>query len=227
MAKIKNEGERRGPKLEVVKPKTANQELAVNFFRTKTLTILEGIAGTGKTYLSINYALQQFFSGKVSKILLTRPLVNVANEQIGFLPGEINEKTKPYSDQFNEYMNEFLPQLGLSDEKKLQNDVEFVPLAYLRGRNFHNTIIIADEMQNSTSLQVKTLLTRVAENTQIILLGDTKQSDRPTKEVNGLTDLVNKLKDRPLESSGVVKFTSEDILRSGFVREILELYGDI
>lgn len=227
MAKIKYDTARQSPRLEPLRPATDNQQLAIDYFNSKTLTILEGLAGTGKTYISVHYALQQFFSGQITKIILTRPLMNVGNEQVGFLPGEMDDKTRPYAEQFNEYMNEFLPQLNMSDEKKMQTGVEFIPLAYIRGRNFYNTVIIADEMQNASMLQVKTLLTRAAENTKIILLGDTKQSDRTAKDTNGLVDIVNRVKNKNISSIGVVTFTKEDIMRSGFVREVLELYGDI
>ena len=153
--------------------------------------------------------------------------MNVGNEKLGFLPGEVGDKTAPYSEQFNEYMNEFLPMLQFADEKKMNRDIEFIPLAYIRGRNFSNTIIIADEMQNSTQLQMKTLLTRLADDSKIMVLGDTKQSDRVEVGKSGLQDLVDKVKASPNEAVGVVTFVKEDIMRSEIVKYVLKLYGDI
>lgn len=211
-----------------IAPATDNQRKAFEYFDSKQIIILEGLAGTGKTFISVYYALKMLFSRKASKIILTRPLINVSNESLGFLPGEVSDKIKPYNDQFNEYMNEFMPMLQFSDEKKVQSGVDFIPLAFMRGRNFANTIIIADEMQNSTQLQMKTLLTRIAEGSKIIILGDTKQSDRiDTRNTNGLVDLISKVKNRPHEDIGVVTFELEDIQRSGIIRYVLEVYGDI
>lgn len=212
--------------LQDVQPRTPNQRLAVELMQTKTIAIMEGLAGTGKTYLAVHYALKKFLTGRIRKIILTRPLMNVGNEQLGFLPGEVENKTKPYSEQFNEYMEEFLPTMNFSDEKKLQMGVEFIPLAYIRGRNFSNTIIIADEMQNSTSLQMKTLLTRIAEETQVIVLGDTKQTDKPGKE-SGLAELVRLVKRLESKHIGHVIFGPDDIMRSEVVKEVLQMYGDI
>jgi len=212
--------------LETVKPKTHNQENAVRLMETKPIAIVEGLAGTGKTYLAVHYALKQFLSGKVGRVIFTRPLMNVGNEQLGFLPGEVDDKTQPYSEQFNEYMEEFLPALSFSEGKKVQRGIEFIPLAHIRGRNFANAIIIADEMQNATSLQMKTLLTRLAEGSQVIVLGDTKQSDRGTKE-SGLAELVRLAKTINSPHIGHVVLGAEDVMRSDVIVDVMRMYGDI
>lgn len=212
------------------KPKTANQELAMSLFQTKDIVVVEGLAGTGKTFLALNYALKEFLGRNVKKIILTRPIITVDNEQLGHLPGSLEEKVGPYAAQLHEYLSEFLPMLALEDEKKVQRDIEFVPLAYMRGRNFRDTIIIADEMQNSTDLQMKTLLTRIAEGSRILVLGDTKQSDRDKHSRgtnNGLYGLLNRLDGYVPNSFGLVKFGPEDVLRSGVVLDVMRLYGDL
>jgi phosphate starvation-inducible PhoH-like protein len=214
-------------KIEPLAPASENQALAMQYFKEKSVTILEGLAGTGKTYIAVHYALQQFFSNKVSKIIFTRPLVNVGNEQLGYLPGDVNDKTRPYTEQFAEYMEEFMPMMQFSDEKKIQSGLEFIPLAYIRGRNFQNTIIIADEMQNSTQLQMKTLLTRLAEQSKLIILGDTKQADRIDRVKNGLVDFVERHTAYNHPDIGLVTFKEEDIRRSEIIRHIMKMYGDI
>lgn len=211
-----------------LRPASVNQQTAMNFFLEKQIVILEGLAGTGKTYIAVHHALKQFFSHKARRIILTRPLTNVGNEQLGFLPGEVNDKTRPYTEQFNEYIDEFMPMLQFSDEKKLMHGIEFIPLAYIRGRNFADSIIIADEMQNSTPLQMKTLLTRMAEGSQVIILGDTKQVDKVDgRNKNGLQDLVEKVKAFRSEDIGMVKFTKEDIRRSKIIKHVMMMYNDI
>jgi len=229
MAKSKQINKSHSNAVAPLRAASANQEIALQMFKDKTITVIEGLAGTGKTYLAIHYALTQLFSHKISKIILTRPLVNVGEEKLGFLPGEVENKVAPYAEQFNEYMNEFMPMIQMSDAKKIQNTLEFIPLAYIRGRNFADAVIIADEMQNSTQLQMKTLLTRIAENTKIIILGDTKQSDRVdnNRTKNGLVDLVDKVSEHPTSDIGVVKFTKEDIQRSGIIRYVMKIYGDL
>jgi len=124
-------------------------------------------------------------------------------------------------------MNEFMPMLQFSDDKKLSRDIVFIPLAYIRGRNFSNSIIIADEMQNSTPLQMKTLLTRLADDSKVIVLGDTKQSDLDVKQGNGLADLAARVHNDPNDNVGIVKFGVDDIRRSEIVKHVLRLYGDI
>lgn len=214
-----------------VTPATENQRVAIKSLENNVLTVLEGLPGTGKTYLAVNIALRKLLNRDVTKIIFTRPLINVDNEKLGFLPGEVNDKTAPYAAQLKEYLQEFMPMLGLNDEKTLFHGVEFVPLAYMRGRSFPNSIIILDEAQNTTLLQMKTLLTRVGEGTQVYVLGDITQSDierrRDSDPLNGLEDLITRLYDYRLADVGHVKFGYDDIQRSGFVKQMMEIYGDI
>lgn len=215
---------------EKVTPATENQRVAIKSLENNTLTVLEGLAGTGKTYLAVNIALGKLLRREVSRVIFTRPLINVDNEKLGFLPGEVNDKTAPYAAQLKEYLEEFMPMMNLNDTKLFQG-VEFVPLAYIRGRNFANSIIILDEAQNTSVLQMKTLLTRVAEGTQIYVLGDVTQSDverrKNSDPRNGLEDLIIKLYDYKPEGVGHVCFGFDDIQRSEFVKIIMKLYNEI
>lgn len=221
-------GKRASIQLEKLTPATPNQEMAVSLLRSKQVVILEGLAGTGKTYLAVHHALSMLLKKEIDKIILTRPLTTVGNERLGFLPGDVNDKTRPYAEQFFEYIEEFAPMLSFEDLKTVGDRLEFIPVAYLRGRNFSRSVIIADEMQNSTQLQMKTLLTRVAQDSQLILLGDLKQEDVSTGGRNGLNDLVDRiLKDSDQEYVGHVKFGIDDIQRSDFVKYVMRLYDDI
>lgn len=211
-----------------IRPRTDNQAIALDLLETYQVVIMEGLAGTGKTYLAVNHALKKLMRGEISKIIFTRPLTTVGNEKIGFLPGEVNDKVAPYLEQFTDYLEEFSPMITMDTAKTLEKAIEFIPLAFLRGRNFSNSVIIADEMQNSSHIQMKTLLTRIGEDTQLILLGDTTQEDVHQKEGNGLQDFIYKLNtgqpDNPFV--GHIRFGIEDVQRSPFVKFVLGLYGE-
>jgi phosphate starvation-inducible PhoH-like protein len=208
-------------------PKTKNQERALKLMDTHQVVILEGLAGTGKTYMAVHKALSLLEAREVDKIIFTRPLTTVGDERLGFLPGDIGEKTAPFTEQLMEYLGEFAPMLQFEDAKKLAERVQFIPLAYLRGRNFNRTVVIADEMQNSSQIQMKTLLTRLGEDAKLIILGDTKQEDRQQRSANGLVDLLNRLKEHKSKKVGHVVFGVNDIQRSEFVKHVMKLYGDI
>ena len=216
------------PSIEPLIPATDNQRIALGHLEDFQVVILEGLAGTGKTYLAVHHALGKRLKGDIDKIIFTRPLTTVGNEKLGFLPGDIGDKTKPFTDQFIEYMEEFSPMLSLDGLKAIEERIEFIPMAYLRGRNFRKAVIIADEMQNSSEIQMKTLLTRITEETQLIILGDTKQEDVKQFGGNGLSGLLYKLQSSPDNPHAAhVKFGYEDIQRGEFVKFIMKLYGDI
>jgi phosphate starvation-inducible PhoH-like protein len=214
--------------VEPISPKTDNQRTAMELMKTHQVVVMEGLAGTGKTFLAIHHALTQVMTGKKEKLILTRPLTTVGNEKLGFLPGDVNDKTRPYSEQFIEYLGEFSPMMTMKDMDELSEKVEFIPVAYLRGRNFKNVVIVADEFQNSSQLQMKTLLTRIEDTSQLIILGDMKQEDVQQPGGNGLSDLVYKLSTHEeQEFIGHVKFGIDDIQRGEFVKFVMRLYGDI
>ena len=191
---------------------------------TKTMIFAVGPAGTGKTLLATQTAVKLLKEGEIDKIIVTRPAVSV-DEQHGFLPGTLEKKmepwTRPIFDVFAEYYYAKEIQNML-----LEGIIEVSPLAYMRGRTFKNAFILADEMQNATPNQMKMLLTRIGENSRMVITGDLKQADR--LEDNGLIEFINRLKNTNgnLKHVDIVNFGQKDIERHPAVKEILEIYGD-
>ena len=189
---------------------------------TKNIIFAIGPAGTGKTLLAVQMGIKLYQEGKVDKIIVTRPAVSV-DEDIGFLPGTLNEKMAPWTRPIFDVLGDYYPQKNI-EEMLYEGIVEISPLAYMRGRTFKNAYIIADEMQNATPNQMKMLLTRLGENSKMVVTGDLNQADR-IKD-NGLIDFVEKIKGHKLDHIDVVYFDSNDIERHEAVREVLEVYGD-
>lgn len=191
---------------------------------TKTMIFAVGPAGTGKTLLATQTAIKLLKAKEIEKIIVTRPAVSV-DEQHGFLPGTLEKKmepwTRPIFDVFAEYY--FAKEI---QNMLLEGIIEVSPLAYMRGRTFKNSFILADEMQNATPNQMKMLLTRIGENSRMVITGDLKQADR--LEDNGLIEFINRLKDSKgnLKHVDIVNFGQKDIERHPAVKEILEIYGD-
>lgn len=189
----------------------------------KMIIFAIGPAGTGKTMLAVQWAIDQLKYGSADKIVITRPAVSV-DEQHGFLPGDLNQKmepwTKPIMDVFAENYH------AKEIENMLREGViEVSPLAYMRGRTFKNAIVIADEMQNATPSQMKMLLTRLGQGSKMIVTGDLQQADRPSN--NGLLEFLQKY--NGFENHryvDVCHFTKNDIERHEAVKEVLEIYGD-
>ena len=189
----------------------------------KMIVFAIGPAGTGKTMLAVQWAIQQLNWGDITKIVITRPAVSV-DEQHGFLPGDLNQKmepwTKPIMDVFAENYN------AREIEHMIREGViEISPLAYMRGRTFKNSIIIADEMQNATPIQMKMLLTRLGQDSQMVITGDLQQADRPSN--NGLLEFLSLFNN--FENNryvDVCHFTVGDIERHEAVKEVLAIYGD-
>jgi len=191
---------------------------------TKTMIFAVGPAGTGKTLLATQTAIKLLRDGDIDKVIITRPAVSV-DEQHGFLPGTLEKKmepwTRPIFDVFAEYYYAKEIQNML-----LEGIIEVSPLAYMRGRTFKNAFILADEMQNATPNQMKMLLTRIGENSRMVITGDLRQADR--LEDNGLIEFINRLKatNGNLKHVDIVNFGQKDIERHPAVKEILEIYGD-
>ena len=182
-----------------------------------------GPAGTGKTLLGVLAAIDAMKSGACDKLVITRPAVSV-DEQHGFLPGTLVEKMAPWTRPIFDVMEEYWSPQQI-ESMIADNTIEIAPLAYMRGRTFKNAWIIADEMQNATPSQMKMLLTRIGENSKIVVTGDLAQHDRGY-ENNGLKDFVQLLERRGSRMIGVVEFSREDVERHEAVTEVLDIYGD-
>jgi phosphate starvation-inducible PhoH-like protein len=207
-----------------LQPRNRSQEKYILELLNQDKNIVFGIgpAGTGKTMLACLAAVKAFLEGEVERIVVTRPAVS-ADEDLGFLPGTLEEKmapwTRPIFDVFREhfYANEIE---GMIKE----GVIEISPLAYMRGRTFKDSYIIADEMQNATPNQMKMLLTRIGNNSKMVVTGDLAQADR--LKDNGLIDFVNHLKDSETSRISTVQFHHGDIERHEAVTEVLKVYGD-
>ena len=188
----------------------------------KNILFAIGPAGTGKTLLAVQMGIKLFQEGKVDKIIVTRPAVSV-DEDLGFLPGTLNEKMAPWTRPIFDVLGEYYKQ---QDIVAMLEDgvIEISPLAYMRGRTFKNAYIIADEMQNATQNQMKMLLTRLGENSKMVVTGDLAQADR--LKDNGLIDFITKIEGKKLQHLDVVRFDQQDIERHDAVAEVLTIYGD-
>ena len=217
------------------KPKTPNQEKYYSYLNDDKIKLLfvVGPAGTGKTMLACNNAVKDLKSGKVDKIIVTRPVVPV-EEDIGFLPGNINKKMDPWTRPIFDVFLDFFSQREI-DLMMYNNVIEISPLAYMRGRTFKNAFIIADEMQNSSPNQMLMLTTRIGLGSKMVITGDLKQSDKGLD--SGLNDFINKFKvyeKRESEkynntdiNTGIkmVELNNTDIDRSPVIVKILDVYS--
>lgn len=205
-----------------VRPRTAMQKEYVRAIEQNDLVIAIGPAGTGKTYLAVACALAALRDARVTKIVLTRPVVE-AGEKLGFLPGDFYEKVNPY---LRPLYDAFYSMLG-PDRFRLYRDeetIEIAPLAYMRGRTLDNAFIILDEGQNATPEQMKMLLTRLGQNSKIVVNGDVTQIDLTPKRLSGLVKLPEILTGVP--GIEFVHFTQEDVVRHPLVKGILNAYDN-
>jgi phosphate starvation-inducible protein PhoH and related proteins len=206
------------------KPKNPSQEYYFRQLNKKTnkIIVASGPAGTGKTLLGTEYAIRQFLLGKCDKIIFTRPAVSV-DEDLGYLPGTLEEKMAPWVRPIYDILYNFIEPSEVTELLETKY-IEISPLGYMRGRTFKNCWIIADEMQNSTPSQMKMLLTRIGENTKLVITGDLEQPDR-TDQINGLEDFLEKFKGKRSDSITSVEFNKSDVEREEVVKEILEIYS--
>lgn len=220
----RNDLRRNRKKVELI-PRNISQENYVENLLddSKNIIFAMGPAGCGKTLLATQYAIRGLQRGEYETIVITRPAVSV-EEQHGFLPGSLVEKMAPWiasmTDVFKEHYHPKTVESMLVDEVILVS-----PLAYMRGRTFKNSIIIADEMQNATPNQMKMVLTRIGEGSKMIVTGDLKQHDRGYEE-NGLRDFVDRLESKGSDKMSVCRFGNKDIERHEIIEEVLRLYGD-
>jgi phosphate starvation-inducible PhoH-like protein len=186
--------------------------------RVNTLTFGVGPAGTGKTWLAATRAAQRLAAGEIERIVITRPAIE-AGENLGFLPGNLDEKYEPYFRPVRDALEETLG-CGTVEYMLKAGTIEVRPLAFLRGTTFKNCWVIADEMQNTTPAQMKMFLTRIGEDCRVIVNGDPLQTDIAGK--SGLSDALDRLK--AMKSVEFCWFTREDIVRSGLCQAIAERY---
>jgi phosphate starvation-inducible protein PhoH and related proteins len=213
---------------------TKNQNKYVDLLKNSpgSIIIATGPAGSGKTMLACKEALSGIKDSKYDKIILTRPTVSVEDEQLGYLPGEMDSKMKPWMDPIFDQMIKNANKSLIGQYKK-DGLLEIIPLAYIRGRTFDDSFIIADEMQNATIHQMKTLLTRIGMNTTMVITGDLDQSDNDllSTSENGLENLCNILDKNEIKEIDEyiyrINLTHDDVMRSEIVKQILRLYENI
>ena len=198
-------------------PKTVGQISYLKAINgSKPIIVATGPAGSGKTMFACQFAAEKIKAREASKLILTRPIVG-ADEDLGYLPGDADTKMAPWVCPMFDVFEEHLTRNQLAGYVKIE------PLGFMRGRTFNNSIIIADEMQNSTQNQMKMLITRIGENSKMIVMGDLNQTDLLDQK-NGLVDLIERLGDDEYEYIDRVILTDDDILRSPAVSEILKIY---
>ena len=205
-------------------PRNRNQETYVLALLDEQKDIVFGIgpAGTGKTLLAVQVAVKKFKEGEVDKIVVTRPAVSV-DEDLGALPGTLEQKMAPWTRPIFDVLREYFTNYEI--EGMIQEGIlEIAPLSYMRGRTFKNSYIIADEMQNATPNQMKMLLTRIGENSQMAVTGDLNQADR--LKDNGLVDFLRHLETRNASRIEVTTFEKKDVERHEAVKQVLDVYGD-
>lgn len=206
-------------------PKSLNQEKYIMaLLNDETdVVVVSGPAGTGKTYLAMLAAIKALRSGECEQIILTRPAVTVEDEKHGFLPGDLNQKMEPWTRPLLDVLKEYYSVKEITQMLEEQI-IEISPLAFMRGRTFKRSWIIADEMQNATPNQMKMLLTRIGEGSKIVVTGDIEQTDKRTRD-NGLMDLGDKLKLESVKGIELCKFDMRDIQRHELIERVLKMYA--
>lgn len=201
-------------------PQNKSQELLVSSFYKKDMIFATGPAGSGKTFIAIALAVRALKNKEVKKIILSRPAVE-AGEKLGFLPGEMKDKLDPYLQPLYDALDEMLPSAKLK-EYITNGTIQIAPLAFMRGRTLSNAVIILDEAQNTTKQQMKMFLTRLGDNSKMIITGDVTQIDLPRGIDSGLNDAIKILGD--IGGIGFIEFKSSDVVRHSLVSEIIEKY---
>jgi len=205
----------------VISPKTDGQRRYLEAISENDVVIGIGPAGTGKTYLAVAQAVDALYKKRVKRIILARPAVE-AGENLGFLPGDLQEKVDPYLRPLYDALEDMMP--GERVQKALESKtIEIAPLAYMRGRTLSDAFVILDEAQNATSLQMKMFLTRLGLNSRVVITGDKTQIDLPRKEDSGLLQVELILAD--IEGIALIYLTGSDVVRHRLVKDIIRAYG--
>jgi phosphate starvation-inducible PhoH-like protein len=205
-----------------VRARTAAQDAYIRAMRRHALVFGAGPAGTGKTWLAVAHAVQLFERKEVDRIILSRPAVE-AGERLGFLPGDMREKVDPYLRPMYDALYDLMDARIV--ERALETtEIEIAPLAFMRGRTLANAVIILDEAQNTTAMQMKMFLTRLGENSRMIVTGDPSQVDLPSGQISGLAEATRLLGN--VEGISVVTYTADDVIRHELVARIVEAYDN-
>ena len=200
--------------------RSKNQQKYIELLKNKNIVFAIGPAGTGKTFLAVAKAVSYLQTGKVKKIILSRPAVE-AGEKLGFLPGDLKDKVDPYLRPIYDALYEMMPYDQV--EKKISNGIiEIAPIAFMRGRTLEDCYIILDEAQNTTKIQMKMFLTRLGKNSKMVIAGDKTQIDLVTKNESGLLDAEQKLQN--LNDIGLMYLKQQDVVRHDLVKKIINAY---
>jgi phosphate starvation-inducible PhoH-like protein len=204
----------------IVTARSPNQAKYIDAMRKHDMVFGIGPAGTGKTFLAVATAVEMYREGIVEKLVFTRPAVE-AGERLGFLPGDMLEKIDPYLRPIFDALRELMPS-EMVQKKMAAGDIEIAPLAFMRGRTLKNAFVVLDEAQNTTTMQMKMFLTRMGQNTRMIINGDPTQVDLPRGTDSGLQDAVKIL--TGIDEVAMIHFTQEDVVRHKLVGKIINAY---
>ncbi|MDR3253016.1 MAG: PhoH family protein [Tannerella sp.] len=204
----------------VITARSENQQKLVKSFDDNDLVFVVGPAGSGKTYVAIALAVKALKNKQARRLILSRPAVE-AGEKLGFLPGEMKDKLDPYLQPLYDALQEMIPSAKLKEFME-NNTIQIAPLAFMRGRTLNDAVIILDEAQNTTKLQIKMFLTRLGVNAKMIVTGDTTQIDLPPTAKSGLVHAMEVLEHVP--GIGRIRFEKKDIVRHKLVQRIVEAY---
>lgn len=203
-----------------IRPRSPRQAQLIEDVRNHDMVFALGPAGTGKTYLAVALAVEMFLSGTVERIVFCRPAVE-AGERLGFLPGDMEEKIAPYLRPMYDALFDMMPADRIERSKK-SGEIEIAPLGFMRGRTLNNAAIVLDEAQNTTSLQMKMFLTRLGNNSKMIISGDPSQADLPPTVKSGLKEAHEILEG--IKDISFIQFTNEDVIRHDLVQKVLNAY---
>jgi len=203
-----------------VSPRSPRQAKYIEAMQKHELVFGLGPAGTGKTYIAVAFAVSMYLSGQVERIILSRPAVE-AGERLGFLPGDIKEKVDPYLRPLYDALNDMMPTDTVL-KRLATGEIEIAPLAFMRGRTLANAIVILDEAQNTTPVQMKMFLTRLGEHSRMVITGDLSQIDLPPGSVSGLGEAVKTLEG--MKGASFVRFSNNDVVRNPLVTRIVQAY---
>ena len=204
----------------IITAKSGNQKELLKSIKENLVTIVAGPPGSGKTLIAVTSGLSEFIMGKYDRMIFTRPCVEANGENLGFLPGDLNEKIHPYMYPIFDFLSDYLTIKQIEGYIKSES-IMTLPLAFQRGMTFKNSFVLLDEGQNTTPDQIRMFLTRIGENCKVVITGDPLQTD--IKDKNGLVDACERLDG--VKNLKVIRFTKEDIVRNPIVAEIEERYS--